>query len=138
MTYVNMACIEPPVNGLDVGLCCRKMRKLLVFVFATDRLLQRSVFRLRPAAERHGPRHPPRRRHRHPREEVDSSTSCRLLPRAFIDWRADGADRDRSLHRVAWAGARLQSRPARDPAAARESGEGARAEVRPQRVSRCG
>ena len=102
------------------------------------RLLPGPVVDVRPPRGRDAARDPPRGRHGLSREEVDARPGRRVLPRPLRDRRAERAERDRPLHRVAGAGARLQDRPADDPAPARRGQARARRRVRHPRVPRRG
>ena len=60
-----------------------------------------------------------RRRYRHPRDGLDARAGGGVHARAHRAHRDQHLERGRSLHRLARPGARVQGRPARDPAAAR-------------------
>ena len=90
-----------------------------------DRILQGSLQRLRPSPGLDAPGDPPRRGHGRPRQEVEPRPDDPVLPRPLGRGRSRPPERDRSVHRVAGPGARLQDRPAQDPGAARAEREGA-------------
>ena len=78
----------------------------------------------------------PRRRHGDPRDELGPAARHRLLPRERAQDGARRDQRDRPLHRMARPGARLQDRPAGDPAPPRARARRARDALRPAGVPR--
>ena len=93
-------------------------------------LLHRSVQQVRPAHVRDVARRAARRRHRHPREEVDATAGHRLLPRQHAQDATRHRGGGRPLHRVAGTGPRVQVGRARDQAPACVCGACARRALR--------
>jgi len=101
-----------------------------------DRPLQGPLLPLRPAHLRDLAGDPPGGRHRHPHHGMEPAESDRLLQGQLRQGRSRHRGRDRPLHRLAGAGARLQARRAEDQGDARLRAEGAGREVRPPRLPR--